>query len=310
MSARWPSLPTGRTLVMGILNVTPDSFSDGGEHLDPEAAVAHGLALVRDGADVVDVGGESTRPGAEPVDPAQERRRILPVVRRLTERGVVVSVDTLHPDTAEAALQAGAGIVNDVSGARLGEEMIELIARTGAPYILTHARGDSATMDSLARYADPVAEVRAELLGLRQRLLDGGVDPAQIVLDPGLGFAKGGDQDWRLLAGLDALTGLGHPVLVAASRKRFLGSTLAAARAEHRPGAQLPDGAATPDESGAPGGSGSAQPQTPGPVERDVATAAVSVLAARAGAWAVRVHDVRATADALAVQRAWSRAGG
>ena len=230
MSARWPSLPTGRTLVMGILNVTPDSFSDGGEHLDPEAAVAHGLALVRDGADLVDVGGESTRPGAEPVDPAQERRRILPVVRRLTERGVVVSVDTLHPDTAEAALQAGAGIVNDVSGARLGEEMIELIARTGAPYILTHARGDSATMDSLARYADPVAEVRAELLGLRQRLLDGGVDPAQIVLDPGLGFAKGGDQDWRLLAGLDALTGLGHPVLVAASRKRFLGSTLAAAR--------------------------------------------------------------------------------
>ena len=164
MSARWPSLPTGRTLVMGILNVTPDSFSDGGEHLDPEAAVAHGLALVRDGADLVDVGGESTRPGAEPVDPAQERRRILPVIRRLTERGVVVSVDTLHPDTAEAALQAGAGIVNDVSGARLGEEMIELIARTGAPYILTHARGDSATMDSLARYADPVAEVRAELL--------------------------------------------------------------------------------------------------------------------------------------------------
>ncbi|OIJ35886.1 dihydropteroate synthase [Rothia kristinae] len=299
MSLRWPSLPTGRTLVMGILNVTPDSFSDGGEHLDPEAAVAHGLALVRDGADLVDVGGESTRPGAEPVDPAQERRRILPVIRQLTERGVVVSVDTLHPDTAEAALQAGAGIVNDVSGARLREEMIELIARTGVPYILTHARGDSATMDSLARYADPVAEVRAELLGLRQRLLDGGVDPAQIVLDPGLGFAKGGDQDWRLLAGLDALTGLGHPVLVAASRKRFLGSTLAAARAEHRSGAAK-----------VPGGAGSAQPQAPGPVERDVATAAVSVLAARAGAWAVRVHDVRATADALAVQRAWSRAGG
>lgn len=275
------SLPRDRTLIMGILNLTPDSFSDGGVHYGRGAdrAVADALEMVRAGADLIDVGGESTRPGASPVDPEQERERILEVITCLAAESVTVSVDTRRASTAQAALEAGAVLVNDVSGMSLDEDMIRLIARTGAPYVLMHARGDSASMNSLARYQDVVGEVRAELLGLRERLLAGGVHPEQIILDPGLGFAKIGDQDWRLLAGLDRLTDLGHPVLVAGSRKRFLGTALAEAS-----GAEVPAD------------------------ERDLATAVVSALAARAGAWAVRVHDVAVTREALAVERSWARA--
>lgn len=271
------ALPADRTLIMGVLNLTPDSFSDGGAHAGVEAAVSHALAMVEAGADVVDVGGESTRPGAAPVDPAEEQRRVLEVISRLAERDVVVSADTKHAATARAAVEAGAQIVNDVSGTELSEEMIAACAAAGVPYVLTHARGDSRTMDARAEYDDVVEEVRAELLTQRGRLIAGGVAPERIILDPGLGFAKGGDQDWRLLARLDRLTSLGHPVLVAASRKRFIGTALARSRGVDA----VPAG------------------------ERDTATAAISALAAERGAWAVRVHDVAATADALAVTRSW-----
>lgn len=274
-------LPADRTLVMGILNATPDSFSDGGVHAGHEAAVAHALQMVADGADVVDVGGESTRPGARPVPEDEERERILPIVRELAARGVVVSVDTLKAGTARAAIEAGAAIVNDVSGMRLSEDMVRVCVEADVPYVLMHARGDSTSMDSLAVYEDTVAEVCDELGLLREQLLDAGMRPERIIVDPGLGFAKGGVQDWELLAGLDRLIELGHPVLVAASRKRFLGTALAEDRRGGQPVA---------------------------PTERDTATAVVSALAARAGAWAVRVHDVVTTVDALAVERRWSAA--
>lgn len=268
-------LPHGRTLIMGILNVTPDSFSDGGRHDGVAAAVAHGLGLAARGADIVDVGGDSTRPGSVRVDLAEEQRRILPVIRELADHGIVVSVDTLNPGTAAAALDAGAGIVNDVSGTNVRAEMIELVAERHVPYVLMHSRGTSATMDSLATYGNLVDEVFAELLELRERFHRAGVRPEHLILDPGLGFAKGGAQDWELLRALPRLVGLGHKVLVAASRKRFLGTLLADAT-EARPVAG-----------------------------RDGATAAVSALSAFAGAWAVRVHDVAATRDAVAAAHAW-----
>lgn len=279
---RYADLPTDRTLVMGVLNVTPDSFSDGGHHDAPEAAVAHALRLVQQGADLIDVGGESTRPGSVRIPPQEEQRRILEVVRTLAAQDVVLSVDTVHPETARAVLEAGAQVVNDVSGTSLSTEMVELVRETGAPYVLMHSRGTPATMDSLARYQDTVSEVLGELVALRERMLAAGVRAEQIILDPGLGFAKGGTQDWELLRALDQFTALGSPVLVAASRKRFLGAALAQ------------------DRSAAAGREVTVPPQ-----ERDVATAAVSALAAWHGAWAVRVHDVVGTADALGVVRRW-----
>ena len=269
------ALPTGRTLVMGVLNVTPDSFSDGGRHDSEAAAVEHGLRLAEQGADIVDVGGESTRPHAQGVDPAEERRRVLPVIRELSRHGVVVSVDTFHPDTARAAIEAGAHIVNDVSGTAASDEMIELVGQSGVPYVLMHSRGTPQTMTGLATYTDTVGEVLSELTAVRDRLLAAGVRPERLVVDPGLGFAKAGGQDWELLRALPRLRELGHKVLVAASRKRFLGALLA--------------------EGG-----------TPRPVtQRDGATAAVSALSAFGGAWAVRVHDVPATVDAVAAAHAW-----
>ena len=268
-------LPRGRTLIMGILNVTPDSFSDGGRHEDTRTAIAHGLDLAARGADIVDVGGDSTRPGSVRVGLAEEQRRILPVIRELADRGIVVSVDTLNAETAAAALDAGARIVNDVSGTNVRREMIELVAERHAPYVLMHSRGTSATMDSLARYGDVQDEVLAELLELRERLYHAGVRPEDLILDPGLGFAKNGPQDWDLLRALPRLAGLGHKVLVAASRKRFLGTLLA-------------DGAGARPADG-----------------RDVATAALGALCAFGGAWAVRVHDVASTRDAVAVAHAW-----
>ncbi len=268
-----------RCLVMGVLNVTPDSFSDGGRWLDADAAVRHGRALVADGADLVDVGGESTRPGAEPVAPAEELRRVLPVVSALAADGIVVSIDTMHAQVATEALAAGASLVNDVSGGLADEAMAAVVAQAAVPFVVMHWRGPSATMNSLAQYDDVLAEVAREL-GERVRSLESaGVDPAQLVLDPGFGFAKDAEHNWTLLARLGELTGRGRPVLVGASRKRFLGSLLAG-----------PDG-------------------TPRPVQdREAATVATTVLAAQAGAWCVRVHDVLASADAVRVVAATAAA--
>lgn len=271
----YQQLPQDRTLIMGILNVTPDSFSDGGAHHTVDAAIAHGLELAARGADIVDVGGDSTRPGSVRVSLDEEQRRILPVIRELSARGIVTSVDTLNPDTAAVALDAGAHIVNDVSGMNVRREMIDLVADRQVPYVLMHSRGTSTTMDSLAAYRNVQDDVLAELVELRERFYGAGVKAENLIVDPGLGFAKGGAQDWDLLRALPRLKNLGHKVLIAASRKRFLGHLLA-------------------DENG------------PRPVsERDGATAAISALSAFGGAWAVRVHDVAATADAVATAHAW-----
>ncbi|MFK0190134.1 dihydropteroate synthase [Kitasatospora sp. NPDC090308] len=281
MSENVPGLPVlERCAVMGVVNVTPDSFSDGGLWLDPARAVAHGLDLVARGADLVDVGGESTRPGAVRVTEAEELRRVVPVVTELARAGAVVSVDTMRAGVAAAALAAGARLVNDVSGGLADPEMAGVVADTGAPFVVMHWRGQSADMDARAVYSDVVADVVRELTVRVEELLAAGVKEEQLILDPGLGFAKTGAHNWALLGRLDALTALGRPVLVAASRKRFLGTLLANPETgELRPARQ-----------------------------RDDATAAVSVLAARAGAWAVRVHDVSGTADAVRVVAAWQQA--
>ncbi len=280
-------LPTGRTLVMGVVNTTPDSFSDGGRYFtpgDPGPAVAHAEALLARGADLLDVGGESTRPGAARVDPAEEAARVLPVVAALAARGAVVSVDTTRAALAAAALDAGALLVNDVSGGLGDPAMAPVVARSGVAYVAMHWRAQSSVMDAAATYDGPggvVAAVRAELAGRLRALADAGVDPGQVVLDPGLGFAKRAEHDLALLAALEQLAPLGRPLLVGASRKRFLGAVVA--------------------------GEGAAPPP---PQERDDATAAVTALAAAAGAWAVRVHSVAASADAVRVVAAVRAAGG
>jgi dihydropteroate synthase len=256
---------------MGVVNVTPDSFSDGGRHFLTAAAVEHGLALYAAGADIVDVGGESTRPGATRVDVAEEIRRAVPVVRELAAAGVTVSIDTMWRETAAAALEAGAVMVNDVSGGAADAGLAGLVAEAGVPYIVMHWRGHSADMQQRAEYADVVAEVSAELCARLDAVVEAGVDPDQIVLDPGIGFAKTAEHNWSLLAHLDQLVGLGRPLLIGASRKSFLGTLLA-------------DGE-TPRVSD----------------ERAAATVAITALAAAAGAWGVRVHEVRANADAVRV---------
>lgn len=281
------NLPTDRTLVMGILNVTPDSFSDGGQHFEVQDAVEHARAMLLAGADIIDVGGESTRPGATRVSIEEEQRRVLPVIRELAKIGAVMSIDTLNWQTARVAIEAGAHIINDVSGMSLTDGMVQVAAELQVPYILTHARGTSQTMDEHATYSDTVQEVKAELLMLRERLYSAGVKPENLILDPGLGFAKGGVQDWELIAATHELTLLGNKVLVAGSRKRFIGTMLAEA-ASQRPGAT--------GEYGAPAAEG-----------RDGATAAITALAAAEGAWAVRVHDVASSADAVQVAKAFLR---
>ena len=270
-----------RCLVMGIVNVTPDSFSDGGRWLDAGAAVRQGLALVADGADLVDVGGESTRPGAGRVPAHEELRRVLPVVRALAEAGVVVSVDTTRAVVADAALAAGAALVNDVSGGLADPAMAHLVADARVPYVAMHWRGASDRMDELATYGHVVADVRGELARRLEALVAAGVEAERVVLDPGFGFAKRSEHGWVLLAHLDALAALGRPLLVGTSRKRFLAEALAVA-----PPA---DGAGTP-------------------ADRDAATAATSALAAAAGAWAVRVHEARPSADAVRVAAALAAA--
>ena len=267
-------LPTDRTLVMGILNITEDSFSDGGKYLDSGAAIDHGLKLLYAGADIIDVGGESTRPGAVAVDPRVEQERILPVVRALVKGGAVVSVDTMHVATARAAIEAGAHIINDVSGLTYEDGMPELIAETGVPYVLMHRRGTAQTMVTEANYSQVLAEVKAELRQLRDEFVAKGVNSEQLILDPGLGFAKDAEHNWALLAHTEELQELGHKVLVGTSRKRFLGELLS--------------------ESGKPREA----------VDRDAATIATTALAAAKGVWAVRVHDVRGSRDAIEVVKA------
>lgn len=270
------SLPhPDRCVVLGVLNVTPDSFSDGGRYTSVDDAVAHGVQLIADGADYVDVGGESTRPGAERIDAATEISRVLPVITELARADVPVSIDTTRAEVAAAALDAGAVMVNDVSGGLADQGMAKLIADAGCPWILMHWRGHSRDMNSLATYDDVVADVCVELSSRVDAAVAAGVDTDQLVLDPGLGFAKTADHNWQLLAQMDAVLALGLPVLLGASRKSFLGALLAD-----------PDG-------------------TPRPVDqRESATLATTVLAAEWGVWGLRVHDVRSTVDALMVQEA------
>ncbi|MGV9799871.1 dihydropteroate synthase [Mycobacterium sp. NPDC003449] len=267
--------------VMGVVNVTDDSFSDGGLFLDREHAVEHGLALAAAGAAIIDVGGESTRPGATRIDPEIEAARIAPVIRDLAAQGITVSIDTMHADVARVALENGARIVNDVSGGLADPGMAPLLAEAKVPWVLMHWRSVAAEHPhGVPGYRDVVAEVRAELLTAVDAAVAAGVDPGRLIIDPGLGFAKTGEHNWALLHALPELVGTGIPVLVGASRKRFLGTLLAG-----------PDGAVR-----APDG-------------RETATAVISALAGLHGAWGVRVHDVVATVDALRVVAAWNSGG-
>lgn len=274
-----------RCRVMGVVNVTPDSFSDGGRYLAPDAAVRHGMALLTAGADLLDVGGESTRPGASPTPVDVEWARIGPVVGELAAAGAVVSVDTMHAEVARRALDAGARIVNDVSGGRADPEMLPLVAEAGVPVVLMHWRGPSATMQSHATYTDVVAEVTAELRGRLDAATAAGVSPEQVILDPGIGFAKRPEHSWALLRHLDALAALGRPLLVGVSRKGFLGELLAA------------------------GSSAGGEDSDPRPPEgRDAASSVLAGLVAAAGAWGVRVHGAASAADAVRVAEAWRAA--
>ncbi|MBF6242695.1 dihydropteroate synthase [Nocardia elegans] len=267
-------------VVMGVVNVTSDSFSDGGRYLDPAVAVAHGVRLYEAGADIIDVGGESTRPGAVRIDPETEAQRVVPVIRGLVEAGVPTSVDTMRASVAAAAIDAGVSVVNDVSGGRADAEMVKVVAAAEIPWILMHwrANADHRHIGPADHYDDVVREVLAELSSQVDLAMAAGVHPSRLVLDPGLGFAKNAEHNWALLGALPELTAQGLPILVGASRKRFLGSLLG-------------------DESG---------PRPPD--GREVATATISALAAQHGAWGVRVHDVRSSLDAIAVADAWRRA--
>jgi dihydropteroate synthase len=266
-----------RCVVMGVINVTPDSFSDGGRYVSVDEALKHAHEMWARGADIIDVGGESTRPGAFRVDPETERSRVLPVIRALASEGMTLSVDTTRAAVASAALDAGARVINDVSGGLADPDMARVAAESGVPWVLMHWRGHSMDMNALATYDDVVGEVRAELSARVGAALAAGVAESAIVLDPGLGFAKNAEHDWALLRGLDALLELGFPVLVGASRKRFLGRLLADPEGRPRP-----------------------------PAGRENATAAISALAAAAGVWGVRVHEVGASLDAVTVAAAWN----
>lgn len=268
----------GRALVMGVVNVTPDSFSDGGRWLDPDRAVARARELVAEGADLVDVGGESTRPGAVRPSVQEELDRVLPVIEALAREDVLVSVDTMRAEVARQALAAGAVLVNDVSGGRADTDMFATVAAAGAPYVLMHWRAQSAEMQQHTEYGDVVRDVMAELQEQLETATKAGIAPEKIALDPGIGFSKTADQNWDVLARMEELHEMGHPLLIATSRKRFLGVLLADADGELRP-----------------------------PVERDDGTTATSALAAAAGAWCIRVHDVRPTADAVRVAGRWAQ---
>jgi dihydropteroate synthase len=262
----------GRTLVMGVVNVTPDSFSDGGEWFQPRDAIEHGLELIEEGADLIDVGGESTRPGAARPDVAEELRRVLPVVSELAATGTVVSIDTMRPRVAAEAVASGARLINDVSGGQADPDMLPLVAGLGLPYVCMHWRGHSTDMQSRATYSDVVADVLAELGRQVDSVLDAGITKDQLIIDPGFGYAKTGEHNWQLLQRIDELAALELPVLAGVSRKTFLGTLLAA-----------PDGSPRP------------------PKDREDATVALTTLLASRGIWGVRVHSVRASRDAIAV---------
>jgi len=265
-----------RTVVMGILNVTPDSFSDGGRWHDASEAIKRGRILREAGADIVDVGGESTRPGAERIPEEEELARVLPVVDALVADAIPVSIDTMRASVAAECVSRGACVVNDVSGGQADPEMLPFLATVSVPFIAMHWRGPSTVMQSLATYDDVVSDVCREI-GVRLGALgDAGVSLDRVVIDPGLGFAKDAEHNWAILRHLDALMSLGHPILIGASRKRFLGELLADAEGQPRP------------------------------LEgREAAGDAITALAAAAGVWGVRVHEVAASHDAVMVARAW-----
>ena len=268
-----PHRPIGlsRPRIMGIVNITPDSFSDGGDFLNLDDAIIRGVDLMRAGAQLIDVGGESTRPGADRVPIRQEQLRVLPVIRGLVDRGIPVSIDTMNAATALAAAELGAVLINDVSGGLADEGMARVAAETGLHFLAMHWRGPSKTMAANAEYGNVLKDVRNELKLRVAELIVNGVRPDRIILDPGIGFAKTAAQNWQLLSNLPALGTIGYPILIGASRKRFLGEL-------------LPDTATAKD--------------------RDPATATISALAAQAGVWGIRVHDVAGTTAALDVWEA------
>jgi dihydropteroate synthase len=260
-------LPTDRTLVMGILNVTPDSFADGGRYNSFETALSRGKKMLEEGADIIDVGGESTRPGSERISAAEELARVLPVIRALSDSGALISIDTTRAEVASAALDAGARIVNDISAGLVDPRMLTEVAERGVPYIAMHTRGNSKEMNQLATYADVVSEVVNELEGRVTAILEAGISKDAVILDPGIGFAKEADHNWSLLNALRKIESLGFPVLVGASRKRFLGALIGVADTD----------------------------------ARESATIALTALLAERKIWGVRVHDVKAHRDAIKV---------
>ena len=249
-------------LVMGILNLTPDSFADGGRHNSFEAGVARGLEMIAEGVDIIDIGGESTRPGADRVSAEEEQARVLPVIKELAKSGVKISIDTMRADTAEKAVQAGAAIINDVSGGLSDPAMFATVKKLGVPYILMHWRGESKDMNSRAVYADVVTDVISELNSQIDAALDAGINKSQIIIDPGLGFAKDAEHNWEILRNLKAFTVMGYPVLIGASRKRFLGGD--------------------------------------NPDEREAATIELTKTLVPQGIWGVRVHSVKPHVDVIA----------
>ena len=282
-------LSPGRTKVMGIINVTPDSFSDGGAWFNPEKAIAHALELAAAGADILDIGGESTRPGAQSLTPQQEQERVLPVISgylKASRRPLPISLDTVNAETAAAGLAAGVQIINDISGGTLDAGMLKVVAENNAYYICQHMRGNPKTMDSLCDYGGDVTG--GVCRGLKERIQaceEAGVNLQRLILDPGLGFAKSAEQSWELLGNLEQLAQLGYPLLIGASRKRFLEMAVPASWEDN-----LPAGVKA------------------GARRREDATTAVSALCAQAGVWAVRVHNVAASASAVAAGQLWREA--
>lgn len=260
------SLPTNRTLVMGILNVTPDSFADGGRFVEAPAAIERGLQLIEEGVDIIDIGGESTRPGSDRVSQEEELKRVLPVIEYLGSR-IVVSIDTARAEVARAAVESGARIVNDISAGRYDAGMFAQVAELNCPYIAMHSRGDSKSMASLNQYGDVLSEVKSEISERVEAALSAGVQRKNLIIDPGLGFAKDAEQNWKILNGLDSLQEIGFPILIGASRKRFLGALV---------GSDAPE-------------------------DREAASIAITALLAQRGVWAVRVHGAKAHVDAVKV---------